>query len=154
MTLASPDAAHVPAATPVASRWPLGPLLLLYVAFWTLVPTLTFRTVPLDVAENILWGREWPAGTYKHPPLQAWLTEIAHLALGPMGIYLLSAGCLAATALIVARLGRELVGRDAGRLAALLLLATCTRPFRFPSSTPTSCRCRSGPLRRSRCTGP
>ena len=45
------------------------------VFLWTLLPGLSFSNAPLDVVENIGWGREWQWGYYKHPPLQAWLTE-------------------------------------------------------------------------------
>lgn len=103
---------------------PFTGLLALYVALWTLLPAMAFRSVPLDVAENLLWGREWPLGTYKHPPLQAWLAEAADRALGPAGIYLLSALCLAATAVCVAAVGARLVDAAAGRLAALVLLTS------------------------------
>ncbi|GLS78691.1 glycosyltransferase family 39 protein [Oharaeibacter diazotrophicus] len=103
---------------------PFGLLLLGYVVLWTLLPALAFRAVPLDVAENLLWGREWPLGTYKHPPLQAWLAWSADVALGHAGVYLLSALCLAATAVCVERFGRDLGDAGAGRRGALLLLCT------------------------------
>lgn len=123
---AAPDR-PVPTPPQAAARGhggPFGLLLLGYVALWTLLPALAFRAVPLDVAENLLWGREWPLGTYKHPPLQAWLAWSADVALGHAGVYLLSALCLAATAVCVERFGRDLGDPGAGRRGALLLLCT------------------------------
>ena len=57
-----------------------------HVAAWTLIPTLTYRNAPLDVVEGFAWGREWQWGTYKHPPLQSWLLEIAGTLFGTSGI--------------------------------------------------------------------
>ena len=49
----------------------------LHFIFWTAGPSLGFSSPPLDVIENRFWGSEWLIGTYKHPPLQAWLTQIS-----------------------------------------------------------------------------
>jgi len=123
---AVPDRPVTTPPQPAASAHggPFGLLLLGYVVLWTLLPAIAFRAVPLDVAENLLWGREWPLGTYKHPPLQAWLAWTADLALGHAGVYLLSALCLAATAVCVAAFGRDVGDAGAGRRGALLLLCT------------------------------
>jgi 4-amino-4-deoxy-L-arabinose transferase-like glycosyltransferase len=69
------------------------------VLLWTIVPALTFDAPPLDVTENIMWGREWLWGTYKHPPLQAWITELALILSGNhvIGIYLVSQVCIVLT---------------------------------------------------------
>ena len=69
------------------------------VLLWTFVPALTFDSPPLDVTENIMWGREWLWGTYKHPPLQAWITELALIFSGNLviGIYLVSQLCIVLT---------------------------------------------------------
>ncbi len=58
----------------------------LHVTAWTLIPTLTYRNAPMDVMEGFAWGREWQLGTYKHPPLQSWLLEIAGKIFGTSGI--------------------------------------------------------------------
>jgi 4-amino-4-deoxy-L-arabinose transferase-like glycosyltransferase len=48
---------------------------LIHLALWTIVPLLVSPNAPLDVIEGYAWGHEWPWGTYKHPPLQAWILE-------------------------------------------------------------------------------
>ena len=58
------------------ARW-LMVILAAHVTLWIVAPLIGFSSPPLDVVENLSWGREWVLGTYKHPPLQAWLTEIA-----------------------------------------------------------------------------
>ena len=75
------------------------------VLLWTIVPALTFDAPPLDVTENIMWGREWLWGTYKHPPLQAWITELALILSGNhmIGIYLVSQLCIVLTWLALFR---------------------------------------------------
>ena len=44
------------------------------------VAALTSPNAPLDVIEGYAWGHEWPLGTYKHPPLQAWILQLCALA--------------------------------------------------------------------------
>jgi hypothetical protein len=71
--------------------------LALRTAAWTLV-TLAQPNPPLDVVEWLAWGREWQLGYHKHPPLAAWVAEIAYrLTPGSfLGIHL--AGYLAVAA--------------------------------------------------------
>lgn len=40
------------------------------------MPALVDPNAPPDIIEGYAWGREWAMGTYKHPPLQAWLLEL------------------------------------------------------------------------------
>ena len=89
---------------------------------WTLLPALFFSNVPLDVVEVISWGREWQLGYYKHPPLQAWLTESALVLSGGSvwSIYALSQIAVVLTYLPLFLLGREAAGPKAGLLAVLL----------------------------------
>ena len=48
---------------------------------WTLV-ALTQANPPLDAVEWVAWGRHWQAGYHKHPPLAAWLAELASMLSG------------------------------------------------------------------------
>ena len=59
---------------------------------WTLVATLTQPNAPLDTVEWLAWGHEWQLGYRKHPPLGAWLGELAFQAGGGAlaAVYLLS----------------------------------------------------------------
>jgi 4-amino-4-deoxy-L-arabinose transferase-like glycosyltransferase len=47
-----------------------------HLVLWTAVSSLTSPNAPLDVIEGYAWGHEWPLGTYKHPPMQAWILQI------------------------------------------------------------------------------
>lgn len=91
------------------------------VILWTLVPALTYTSAPMDVMENIGWGREWQLGYHAHPPLQAWLTfgfvGAAGGAVWPA--YLLSQLAIAVTYLPLYLLGRDAAGPRAGLLAVL-----------------------------------
>ena len=65
----------------------------LHLLVWTLVPTLVNPNLPLDVIEGLAWGNAWQWGYDKHPPLSAWLVELAYSAAPGQGwpVYLLSA---------------------------------------------------------------
>jgi 4-amino-4-deoxy-L-arabinose transferase-like glycosyltransferase len=71
----------------------------------------------------VAWGREWQLGYYKHPPLQAWLLQVATLTLGRhlWVCYLLSQLAVATSFWAVWRLGRLIVP-PVGALVAVLLL--------------------------------
>lgn len=103
-------------------------------ALWSLLPELVFRNLPLDVVEGLVWGHGWPVGTYKHPPLQAWLLEIVAILGGrsDLAIYSLSAACLLVTYLAVWRLGNMLLA-PAVALMGVLALGSC---FYFATSIP------------------
>lgn len=90
------------------------------IVLWTLIPALSFHNVPLDVAENIAWGQEWQLGYYKHPPLQAWLTNLAFRGSGGAvwPIYLFSQLAIVACFAAIWLMGREVLD-DAGRLFAV-----------------------------------
>jgi len=47
-----------------------------YVVVWTLYPTISRPNLDThaDMVENLMWGQEFRAGYYKHPPLFAWVT--------------------------------------------------------------------------------
>jgi 4-amino-4-deoxy-L-arabinose transferase-like glycosyltransferase len=49
-----------------------------YVVVWTLYPTISRPNLDThaDMVENLMWGQEFRAGYYKHPPLFAWVTGV------------------------------------------------------------------------------
>lgn len=55
---------------------------LAHFCLWIVVPALVDPNAPPDVIEGYAWGHELALGSYKHPPLQAWLLEIAALLTG------------------------------------------------------------------------
>jgi 4-amino-4-deoxy-L-arabinose transferase-like glycosyltransferase len=54
---------------------------------WTLLPTLLYANLPLDLIEALTYGREWQLGYDKLPPLPWWLVEIAYRAFGTDAAY-------------------------------------------------------------------
>ncbi|MDR3493063.1 MAG: glycosyltransferase family 39 protein, partial [Ancalomicrobiaceae bacterium] len=94
---------------------------------WVLIPALTYASPPLDVVESLMWGREWLLTSYKHPALPSWALEVGRLATGSAlwSPYVVSQVFIAATYLLVYRLGRELMSPGAA-LAGTLLLAGLT----------------------------
>ncbi|MBU6474512.1 MAG: glycosyltransferase family 39 protein [Alphaproteobacteria bacterium] len=60
------------ALTPTALFWLFAGI---YFACWTVVPTFAIANVPIDTLEGYAWGHEWQLGSYKHPPLAAWILE-------------------------------------------------------------------------------
>lgn len=92
------------------------------IVFWTMLPLLLSRSMPLDVVSDMLpWGHEWQWGYYKHPPLPAWLSEIAFDTAGVFGVYLLSQIFIAATLLLVFQLGRQMLAPRYAAAGTLLL---------------------------------
>jgi 4-amino-4-deoxy-L-arabinose transferase-like glycosyltransferase len=117
-TLVLPVApATVPVATsPLSDRrhrldWLFRAWLLSRTLLWTLVATLTQHAPPLDTVEWLCWGHEWQLGYYKHPPLAAWVAEIAfHLTPGSFfGIYLAGYVAIAVALWCVWRLARRML---------------------------------------------
>lgn len=99
-------------------------LCLVQLALWTLAPSVFFSAPPLDVVENIGWGREWRMGYYKHPPLQAWVTGLAMSLGGVWLVYLASQLCVIGTYWGLYLLGRDAVDAQTG-LRAVLIYALC-----------------------------
>jgi 4-amino-4-deoxy-L-arabinose transferase-like glycosyltransferase len=90
---------------------------------WALLAGLTQHTPPLDTVEWVCWGREWQLGYHKHPPLGAWMAELAfRLTPGSFaGVYLLSYACVGAAAWCAYGLARRVLPpRDAVLAAACL----------------------------------
>ena len=96
--------------------------LALHAAVWTLLPSLIYPNLPLDLIEALMYGREWQLGYDKLPPLPWWLVEIAYRAIGHDFAYYLLAqiSVIAAFALIYA-MARPLIGA-AGALVAVLIV--------------------------------
>lgn len=101
---------------------------------WTLLPFLVFRNLPLDVVEGLVWGHGWPLGTYKHPPLQAWVLESAAIAGGrsDAAIYALGGACLLLAYWALWRLGQQLLAPSAA-LMGVFVLGAC---FYFTATIP------------------
>lgn len=98
-----------------------GLLLLAHVAVWTLVPTLVGQNLPLDVVEALAWGREWQAGYHKHPPLSAWLAEIARFGDSHWPLFLLSQAMVAGALACAWLIARDLLSPERALVAVSAL---------------------------------
>jgi 4-amino-4-deoxy-L-arabinose transferase-like glycosyltransferase len=125
--------AKVMPVLPAAKRWAsqpwrgnfpawLGILVLAQLVFWTALPWLFARSLPLDVvSDGLAWGHEWQWGYYKHPPLPSWTVEVFFDAFGDIGPFLLSQICVAATYTLVFLLGRAMMPARWAAVGTLLL---------------------------------
>ncbi len=99
-----------------------GWFLALHFAIWTVLPSLLYANLPLDLIEALTYGREWPLGSDKLPPLPWWLVEIMHRSFGFDAAYygLAQAAVVIAFALVFAT-ARPLVGVTGALVAALIV---------------------------------
>src|SRR5438270_2498079 len=113
-------AAPLPAGTRRAGliRWierrpgtAFASFLALHFAVWTLLPTLLYRNLPLDLIEALVYGREWQLGYDKLPPLPWWLVEAAYRIAGhDVAYYALAQIAVLIALLAVFATARPLVG--------------------------------------------
>src|SRR5215469_3814756 len=96
--------------------------LALHFVVWTVLPTLLYANLPLDLIEALTYGREWQLGSDKLPPLPWWLVEIAWRLFGSDAAYyaLAEASVVIAFALVFAT-ARRIVGA-VGALFAVLII--------------------------------
>ena len=89
---------------------------------WGLIPALFQPNLPLDMIEQLAWGREWEWAYFKHPPLPAWILEIAAQATGGWDRPLFFVGPLAAALalFLIWRLATEIAGMRVALFAVLL----------------------------------
>ncbi len=96
--------------------------LALHFAVWTALPTLLYANLPLDLIEAVTYGREWPLGSDKLPPLPWWLVEIMYRSFGIDGAYYALAQLVVVIAFaLVFATSRRLVGTT-GALVAVLVI--------------------------------
>jgi 4-amino-4-deoxy-L-arabinose transferase-like glycosyltransferase len=106
-------------------RWPpariVGAFLLAHVLIWSLLPALLQHNLPLDVIEQLAWGREWQIVYFKHPPLPAWIVESVAIVSGrwPPALYLVGPLASALSLFAVWRLGCAMLGQRRALLAVL-----------------------------------
>src|SRR5690349_20140257 len=97
-------------------------ILVLHTAVWTVLPTLLYANLPLDLIEALTYGREWQLGYDKLPPLPWWLVEAVHRAFGPdLFYYVLAQVAVLIGSAAVWAMARRLTSAR-GALAALLIL--------------------------------
>lgn len=94
----------------------------LHISCWVILPAIFQLNVPLDVCEGFVWGNEWPLGTYRHPPLYAWLLQAVYYLFGtsPVGFYGLSAFASGFSLYAIYRTGALLISPIHGLMGAAL----------------------------------
>jgi 4-amino-4-deoxy-L-arabinose transferase-like glycosyltransferase len=99
----------------------VGGVLSLHVLVWWLLPALLQHNLPLDVIEQLAWGREWQIVYFKHPPLPAWILESVAVVFGrwPGAMYFAGALSSALALLAMWRLSCALIGRQRALYAML-----------------------------------
>jgi 4-amino-4-deoxy-L-arabinose transferase-like glycosyltransferase len=102
--------------TALSIRWPVARIfwafLALHLLIWSLLPALLQHNLPLDVIEQLAWGREWQIVYFKHPPLPAWIVEWVAVVSGgwPPALYLVGPLCSALSLFAIWRLGCAMLG--------------------------------------------
>ncbi len=111
--------------TALSIRWPAARIfwafLALHLLIWSLLPALLQHNLPLDVIEQLAWGREWQIVYFKHPPLPAWIVESVAVVSGgwPPALYLVGPLCSALSLFAIWRLGCAMLGPRRALLAVL-----------------------------------
>lgn len=96
--------------------------LLLHAAVWTVLPSVLYPNLPLDLIEALTYGREWQLGYDKLPPLPWWLVEITYRLIGAdFAYYLLAQIAVTIAFVLVWATARPIVG-SLGALIAVLIL--------------------------------
>jgi 4-amino-4-deoxy-L-arabinose transferase-like glycosyltransferase len=91
-------------------------------AVWTLLPTLLYANLPLDLIEALTYGREWQLGYDKLPPLPWWLIEVMYRLFGSdAAYYALAQACVIAAFAAVWLTALALVGASRALIAILII---------------------------------
>lgn len=109
-----------------------------HLVLWTLIPTLTDPNVLTDTIEGYAWGHEWPLGTYKHPPLAAWIMEIFAIITGraAWAHFLISQLSVAIAFWAVWQTGKRMVGEAGALISALILVGVGYYNILIPEFNP------------------
>ncbi len=118
----SPRKPHLLSRFTALRPWIFPGFLGLHAAVWTVLPTLLYPNLPLDLIEALVYGREWQLGYDKLPPLPWWLVEVAYRLIGhDFAYYLLAQLAVVAGFAVVWAMARPLVGTR-GALVAVVIL--------------------------------
>ncbi|NKI70206.1 hypothetical protein GN109_12305 [Collimonas pratensis] len=107
--------------------------LFIHVILWTLLPTILYSNVSLDMVEGLAWGHEWQLGYEKDPPLFPWAIEfLTKWSNKELWIsYLAGQLCIGAVFFAVWKLGRRIT-TEINALVGVLLLEGVYY-FNFPT---------------------
>ena len=98
--------------------------IVIHLILWTLVPSLTNNSLPLDTIEALAWGSSLDWGFNKHPPGSAFFLEIFYQIFGPhdWASYLLSQIFVVVAFTIVFKFADKLFKNKTLSLISVLLL--------------------------------
>jgi hypothetical protein len=96
--------------------------LALHAVVWTLLPSILYPNLPLDLIEALTYGREWQLGYDKLPPLPWWMVQAANNLLGVDAAYYLMAQVTVVCALALVWAMAERIVGPAGALASVLVI--------------------------------
>jgi len=98
--------------------------IIIHLALWTIIPSLTNNNLPLDTIEALAWGSNLDWGFNKHPPGSAFFPEIIYQLFGPQdwAYYLLSQIFVAIAFIVVFKFSEELLKNKSLSLISVLLL--------------------------------
>src|SRR3954462_12153705 len=102
--------------------WVIPMFLIFHAVIWTALPAFLSPTLPLDLIEALVYGREWQLGYDKLPPLPWWLVELVHQGVDlDTAYYALAQVAVVGAFAMVWLTARPLVG-PVGALVAILIL--------------------------------
>ena len=107
--------------------------IIFFITLWFILPIFIIPTIPLDSAENIMWGNALSWGYYKHPPLVAWILHcFMWLFHNPkLATYLASAIAVSLCLLYIYRLSCIFLTKNLASFA--VILTTLIYYYAFPS---------------------
>ena len=105
---------------------------------WILLPSWLAGNLHPDTLEGLYWGQNWLWGYHKHPPLAAWSSDLVYAVFGSAdwAYYALSQAFIAAAVAAVWLLARDIAGRRAALVAAVLLVLTHYTTYATPRFNP------------------
>jgi len=98
--------------------------IIIHLALWTLIPSLTNNNLPLDTIEHLAWGSNLDWGFNKHPPVVAFFLEFFYQIFGAQdwAYYLLSQIFVVIAFIVVFKFAEELFRNKMLSLISVLLL--------------------------------
>ncbi len=97
--------------------------LCIHMIVWTIVPTLLYKSLPLDTLETIAWGTgDMTWGNSKHPPLSGWIAAFIERICGyqDFPFYLLSQLCSVLGIFCCYRVFRFFLSDNESKIAAIV----------------------------------
>jgi Dolichyl-phosphate-mannose-protein mannosyltransferase len=105
-------------------------------ALWVIVPSLFYSSPPGQLPDVLAVGHEFRLGSQLGPPLSFWLADLAYMAAGAFGVYLLAQACIVVGFWAVFALGRRIVGTRHAAIAVLLMVGITALSVQSPDFGP------------------